>query len=144
MPTWERYDWNRFLDETAFILNFHDLSRCLDSFLNGAQYERQHVATSDEFGPPNAQYFLKNAKIQAVRDNFRQQIADADTSQKLDASREIVMDLEGLAATDLTTIQNPDNFYLFDRQRVAYEIKYRQALEKEIQNYGDHISDLGH
>ncbi|MEI9998494.1 MAG: hypothetical protein WDO13_04690 [Verrucomicrobiota bacterium] len=79
-----------------------------------------------------------------MRDNFRQQIADADTSQKLDASREIVMDLEGLAATDLTTIQNPDNFYLFDRQRVAYEIKYRQALEKEIQNYGDHISDLGH
>ena len=144
VPLWEKYDWNQFLNETTFINNFHDLSRCLDSFMNGAQYEKAHLATSDEYGPPNALYYMKNPKIEEVHDNYHHLSTDADDSQRLDASREVVMDLEGLAGTDLTAIQNPGNFYAFDQIRVQQEIKYRQALEKEIENLGDKISDLGH
>jgi hypothetical protein len=144
VPKWETYDWNQFLNETTFIDNFHDMSRCLDSFMNGSQYEKARVATSDEYGPPNALYYLKNAKLTLARDNYHHLATDADDSQRLDASREMVMDLEGLAATDMDAIQNPSNFYAFDQIRVQQEIKYRQALEKEIESYGDKISDLGH
>jgi S1-C subfamily serine protease len=42
VPKWEVYDPAQFLAETTFLKNFHDQSRCLDSFLNGAQYEKAH------------------------------------------------------------------------------------------------------
>ena len=144
VPRWEAYDWDQFLRETTFINNFHDVSRCLDSYMNGTRYERAQVATTDEYGPPNSQYYLKNQKLQAAHDNFHRMSADADQSQKLDAGREMVMDLEGVAGTDMDAIQNSGNFYSFDEIRAQQEIKYRQALEKEIESAGDKISDMGH
>jgi hypothetical protein len=144
VPKWEAYDWPQFLDETTFISNFHDLSRCLDSLMNGAAYERAHLATGDEYGPPNSQYYQKNPKIVAAHDNFHRLSTDADQSQKLDASREMVMDLDGIAATDMDAIKRPGNFYSFDEIRVQQEIKYREALQKEIDSAGDRISDMGH
>jgi hypothetical protein len=144
VPRWEAYDWNQFLNETKFIADFHDVSRCLDSYMNGARYERAQVATTDEYGPPNAQYYTKNQKLQEAHDNYHRMTSDADESQKLDAGREIVMDLEGIAGADMQTIQNPNNFYSFDQLRAQQEIKYRQALAKEIESAGDKISDMGH
>ena len=44
----------------------------------------------------------------------------------------------------MEAIQNPSNFYSFDQLRAEQEIKYRQALQKEIENTGDKISDMGH
>ena len=92
VPQWEAYDWNRFLGETTFLKNFHDQSRCLDSYMNGARYEKTQVAGSDENSPPNSQYYLRNEKIQTARDNYHKSSVDADASQKLDAGRELVMD----------------------------------------------------
>jgi len=144
VPQWETYDRNRFLGETTFLKNFHDQSRCLDSYMNGARYEKTQVAGADENSPPNSQYYLRNEKIQIARDNYHKMSVDADSSQKLDASRELVMDLDGLADADMNAIQNPDNFYSFDRIRAAQEIKYRKALRTEIENYGNKLSDMGH
>jgi hypothetical protein len=144
VPQWEVYDWNRFLAETTFLKNFHDQSRCLDSYINGASYEKAHLASMDENGPPNSQYYLENDKIVAAHDNYHKLSVDADESQRLDASREMEMDLESIADTDMDAISNPANFYSFDQLRTVYEIKYRKALRAEIEKYGDKISDMGH
>jgi len=144
VPKWETYDWAQFLNQTTFINNFHDVSRCLDSFMNGARYEQAHVASTDEYGPPNAMYYLKNAKLVAAHDNFHHMTADADQSQRLDAGREIIMDLDGIASTDLAPMQNANNFYAYEAIRAQQEVKYRQALAKEVESAGDKISDMGH
>ena len=145
VPTWETFDWNRYLSETTFLKNFHDQSRCLDSFLNGAEYEKMNLANanSDE-GLPDSHYFLKNDKITTAATNFKAAIADVDRSQRLDATRELTMDLDSVADADMATIQNPANFYSFDQQRAAAEVKYRQWLRGEIGKAESRISDLGH
>jgi S1-C subfamily serine protease len=144
VPQWETYDRDRFLIETTFLKNFHDLSRCLDSFINGADYEKAHLVSTDEYGHPDSQYYLRNEKIETARDNYHKLTVDTDGSQKLDAARELVMDLDGIADTDMDPIQNAANFYSFDQLRAAYEIKYRKALRDEIEKFGDKISDMGH
>jgi S1-C subfamily serine protease len=144
VPTWETYDWNRFLSETTFLKNFHDQSRCLDSFMNGAGYEKAHLAGTEENGHPDSRYYLRNDKIVTAHDNYHKMATDADDSQRLDATREMVMDLEGIADADMDAIQNSGNFYGFDQQRAAQEVKYRKALRTEIENLGNKISDMGH
>jgi len=144
VPKWEPYDWNRFLAETTFLKNFHEHSRCLDSFLNGADYQAAKLATSDENGPPDARYWQRNDKLQEVHDNFHKLATDSDKSQRLDAVREEVIDLDGFADADLPAIQNPNNFYSFEAIRAAQEKEYRQALRGEIDKFGDTISDMGH
>ena len=144
VPQWEAYDWNRYLNETTFLKNFHDQSRCLDSYMNGANYEKAHLAAGDENSPPNAQYYLRNEKLETAHENFHKLSADADESQRLDAGREMIMDLEGIADADMDAIQNPNNFYSFDRLRAAQEVKYRKALRDEIETISGKISELGH
>jgi hypothetical protein len=144
VPSWVAYDWPQFLNETTYISNFHDLSRCLDAFMNGAAYERAHVASLDENGHPPVRYYLKNAKLVEIQQNFHQMATDADTSQRMDAAREMVMDLQGLANTDLDAMQNPNNFYPFNQVRAKEEVAYRKFLLKELDNAGDKISDMGH
>ncbi len=144
VPKWEDYDWNRFLSETTFLKNFHEVSRALDSLLNGAHYEKVHLATGTDDSPPNAQYYLRNAQIQTAHDNFHKMSTDSDNSQRLDAERELVMDLQGIADREMNVAQNAANFYGFDQLRAAQEIKYRKALRTEIDNFGGKISDLGH
>jgi S1-C subfamily serine protease len=145
VPQWETYDWNRYLTETIFLKNFQEQSRELDSFLNGATYEKQHAAVAgDEGGPPDAHYYLRNPKIGSVSDTYHSETVNAEMSERLDAARELVMSLQGLADTDMEAIQNPSNFYSFDRVRAAQEIQYRKALRTEIDNFGGKVSDMGH
>jgi len=141
---WETYDWNRFLNETTFLRNFHDQSRCLDSFMNGARYEKAHVTSTDEYGPPDSRYYLHNEKISNAQDNFHKFSTDADNSQRLDAWRELIMSLQGVAKQDMDAIQDPSNFYSFDQLLAAHEVKYRNALTSEIEKMGDKMSDMGH
>ena len=96
VPKWEVYDSNRFLNETTFLKHFHEQSRCLDSYMNGGRYEKAHVAGADLDSPPTSQYYLRNEKIQVAHDNYHKLSVDADSSQGLDAKRELVMDLEGI------------------------------------------------
>ena len=145
VPQWEVYDWNRFQDETTFLKNFHEDSRCLDSFMNGASYEKNHIASDDpETGHPNAQYFLHNEKLQAARENYRKVASSADNSERLDAGRELLLDLQSVADKDMEAIQAPGNFYSFDQIRAKQEIAYRKALRAEIETVGNKLSDLGH
>jgi hypothetical protein len=145
VPQWEDYDWNRFLNETTLLEKFHQESRCLDSFMNGAAYEKKHLTNPDgESGEPDAKYFERDEKIETANQNFHQATADATGPGRLDAVRELVMDLQDVADDDMMAMQNPDTFYSFDRLRAKEEIQYRKALRGEIDHVGGRVSDLGH
>ena len=62
----------------------------------------------------------------------------------MDAARELIMSLEGVAQEDMDAIQAPGNFYAFDQVLADKEIKYRKALANEIEKLGDKMSDMGH
>ena len=145
VPKWETYDWNRFLDETTFLKQFHLESRYLDSFLNGSRYEKARLITensNDE--PPNSHFFLQNETLRSSFDDFHQSLGSADNSQKLDAQRELLMNLQGFANKDMTTIESPGNFYSFDKIRAKEEIVYRNALKSELDAFENKMSDSGH
>jgi hypothetical protein len=145
VPKWETYDWNRFLTETLFLRNFHEMSRSLDSVLNGSRYERANVPVSNTDADfPSSHYFLRNDRIKALMEDYHQRTANADKSQQMDAGRETVSDFEDIANTDMDVIQRADNFYSFDQQVAKRELAYRSALKKELDNMDDHLSDLGH
>jgi hypothetical protein len=145
VPKWEPYDWNRFLAETLFLRNFHEASRSLDSVLNGSRYERANLAVSngdEDF--PSARYFLRNDRLKSLMEDYHQRTTDVDKSEQMDVGREVVSDLQDMANTDMDVIQRADNFYSFDLTLAKREIEYRSALKKELDNMGDHLSDLGH
>ena len=145
VPQWETYDWNRFLIETTFLKKFHDLSVCLDSFMNGSNYEKRGIASADGMnGPPDSHYFLRNEKLRLAGETYHRQSADTVRAEQLDAVRQLVMQLQGIAGTDLPAIQTPTNFYTYDQQLAKEEAEYRKALMKEIDTLGDRIGDLGH
>jgi hypothetical protein len=144
VPTWDVYDWNTFRAQTTFLKDYHEDSRCLDSYMNGARYEKEHLVNEGENGPPNSQYFLRNEKIVRIRDSVHSMAADADQSQNLEAWRQLVMDLEDLADKDKEAINNPANFYSFNETCAQQEIKYRNALRDEIERVGNKVSDMGH
>jgi hypothetical protein len=144
VPNWETYDWNRFLRETTFLRNFHQVSRCLDSYLNGDDYEKKHKATSDEDGPPDGHYYLHNEKLTIAENNYHRLATNADQSQRLDAGREWVMTMEGVAQQDLDAVRDPRNFYSFNQTLAKDEVDYRMALKAEIQRLSDKLSGNGH
>jgi hypothetical protein len=145
VPKWEDYSWNRFLAETSFLRNFHELSRSLDSVLNGARYERANLPVSNtDADYPSSHYFLRNDRLKSLMEDYHQRTTDVDKSQQMDVARETVFDLEDMAGSDMEVIQRADNFYSFDQTRAKQEIEYRSELKKELDNMNDHLSDLGH
>jgi hypothetical protein len=145
VPKWEPYDWSRFLQETTFLKQFRLASRCLDSLLNGARYERAKLTSTDpNEGMPNSSFYRQDESLGESFDQFKQASLDGDKSERLDQQREFLMDLQGFAAKDMDAIQNPANFYSFDHLRAKQEIAYRNALKAELDSMGDKISDLGH
>jgi hypothetical protein len=145
VPAWEPYDPDRFLAQTTFLKNFEELNRCIDSYLNGTRYEKAGLTSMNiEEGAPNSKYYLKNDKIRGFADNYHQLAADADKGQRLDAQRELVMDLEGQAELDLATIQDPTNFYSFEETRAKAAYDYRKGLQTELGTLENKLGDLGH
>ena len=146
VPSWEPYDWKRYLNETTFLKEFHKQSRYLDSFLNGARYEKAHLAQAgDGAGPPDSKFYLSDEKLRTADSNFHQLSGSSDSSQRLDAVREMMrMNLQGFSDSDMTSIQNSHNFYSFDQLQAKQEIEYRKFLKSELDTIGGNISDLGH
>jgi hypothetical protein len=138
---WETYDWPRFLAETLFLKQFHQDTRCLDSYLNG---RRRHRAQSngEDNGPPDTKYFLNNPKLREANDTYKQTASGADRDQRLDAARELLFDLQGIADTDMSTLQEMNNLYAFDQTWAQEEVAYRKALKKELDGLGDNLLEL--
>jgi hypothetical protein len=132
VPGWETYDWRRFQNETAFLDQFDQRSRCLDSFLNAPNDNK-----------PEDLVWQSDPDIVKANSGFFEQANGADTSQQMDADRVMWGEISDLAATDMDAIQNPNNFYSFDRQRAADEAAYRKALKVELEKISTNVSQLG-
>ena len=132
VPAWEPYDWQRFQNETAFLDHFDKRSNCLYSFLN---------ATVNK--TPDDTLYQTDEKIMRAINNCSDQSTDAAIAQRIQALRVLVSDLHDVADTDMSTMQNPNNFYSFDRQRVKDEITRRKALRDYLDSLSDHVDRLG-
>ena len=137
---WETYDGSRFLAETLFLRQFHLNTRSLDSYLNGKR--RRARNNGDDNGPPDNRYFLNNPKLSGANDNYKQLAGDADRNQRFEAANELLSDLEGVANTDVDTLQDWTNLYAYDRVWAQQELAYRKALKKELDDLGNNIVRL--
>ena len=131
---WEVLDPQRFLAETLFLKQFHDDTRCLDSYLNGRHHHR-------DGGPPDTKYFLKNDKLHKANDSYKQIANGGDKDERIEAARELSFDLIDIANTGVSTLQAP-GFYAFNELRAQEELAYRLAIKKEIDDLSSNINHL--
>jgi len=135
---WEKYDTSRFLSETLFLKQFHETTRSLDSFLNGRRRRSRIGAEND--GPPDTRYFLNNVKLHKASDSYKQLAGGADESQRLEATRELLVDLQSVADSDRATLQGMTNLYTYDQNWAREELTYRKALKKELDDLSNNLS----
>jgi S1-C subfamily serine protease len=140
VPAWETYDLARYQNETAFLDRFHEQSRRLDSYLNSSS-DADNSSDGDS-GVPNSKLYLTDDKICKAQDTFTAAINGADADQRLDAAREWLFALNSIADQNMESIQDPNNFYQFDRQRAQQEVVYRTALKEELDSFGDDLSRI--
>ena len=96
----------------------------------GGQEGLDHLAAQSYFKPtpPNAR-----AQLVIVR-----QVVD----QRLEAAKELLFDLEGVADTDVSTLQEMNKLYAFDQIWAQEELAYRKALKKELDDLSNNIVRL--
>ena len=126
VPAWESYSVSRLVFEADLLKNFHEVSRALDSFLNGAGYGN---ASTTEEGPPDAKYYLTNDRVRKAAEEYERTLQSRDRES---AVQEIVWSLGTLVDENLAAISATDSFYAYNRERAKYEVMYRQALKDEI------------
>lgn len=130
VTNWETYDWKRLAIETEFLDEFHQRSRCLDSYLNGRNNDNR----------PIGKLWQSDDKIKTANDNFLQASAGGDSEQRMDSLRSLIFELSDVAGTDLDQIQQPSNFYTYDQQRARDEIAYRQGLKNELDYFSNNVN----
>lgn len=142
VPNWVPIDWRRFQIETAFLEQFHQQSRRLDAYLN--QPERRQTSNASG-GNTNdaASIYRSDDKIVKANDSFVQQASGSDTSQRIEALRGLLFDLNSIADTNVDQIQDMNNFYSFNQERARNELDYRRALKAELESFGNNIDRLG-
>jgi len=146
VPAWEPLDLVKFQNEATFLKNFHNTTRCLDSYLNGARRPKEEPPASS-YGPPDSRTYKSNADILAANDTFHRLAADWDPSQPLDgqttdAARELLDDLQTIAKSNVAQLQAMAPLYGIHRRRVKEELAYRHALQVELNGFADDIARL--
>jgi S1-C subfamily serine protease len=143
VPSWEPYDMSRYQTETTFLDQFHEQSRRLDSYLNSSSETDNANSSSDsENGVPSSKLYLTDDKIVKAQENFSSSVVGGDAAQRLDAAREWLFAISNIVDLNLQSIQDPANFYQFDRERAREEAAYRTALKTELDSFGDDLSRI--
>jgi hypothetical protein len=132
VPAWLPIDPRRFQTESAFLDNFDQRNKALDSYLNAPDDDK-----------PEDVVWRKDDKIVQANNEYFQQAAGADISQRVDTDRIMWSEFSDIAALDMTAIQNPNNFYPFDRERAQNAAAYRKALQSELSDINANVSRLG-
>jgi hypothetical protein len=133
VPSWQPFTWLRFENETEFLHEFHERSKCLDSYLNTG------INDTSDWGT----YYLHDEKIKETNQAIADMDAGGDTGSRIDTARNLVFSLGGLADTDMEQAQQPSNFYGFDALQAKDEVEYRRNLKKEIDQMSDNVERLG-
>jgi hypothetical protein len=98
VPGWEPLDLAKFESESALLKDFHNTTRCLDSYLNGYRRLPQEPAASP-YAAPDSRSYKSDARIVAAHETFRRQATETDSNdavsdQTIDATRELLDDLQ--------------------------------------------------
>ena len=80
--------------------------------------------------------------MRAANDTYRQLAAGADRNQRLEAAQELLFDLEGVADTDVSALQEMTNLYAYDQAWAREEMAYRKALKGELDDLSNNIVRL--
>jgi hypothetical protein len=137
---WEPLDLTRFAAESAFLQNFHDTTRALDSYLNGRR--RRHFGPALPDGAPDGSYYTHNRQITAAANTYRKSMGDSDSPPSLDAARELLFDLQAVADAKVDQLENSTPAYAYDLRRMREELAYRKAIKKELEALSDDIPRL--
>jgi hypothetical protein len=130
---WETCTWSRFENETAFLSQFHERSKCLDSYLNTGLNDNSDWGT----------YFAHDDKIKAANEQYGEELGGGgDASQRTDAVRDLIFSLDAVADSDMDQIGNAGNFYPFDQEQAKEEADYRRALKTEIANMSSDVNRI--
>jgi len=140
IKAWENIDPARFLSETQTLKQFHTDTRCLDSYLNSRHHRSPEEVDANPH--PVGAYYLNNQKIHDAVDTYRRFSGGADQNQRLDATRELLLDLIGVADTDVDTLQAWNSPYAYNRAWAQEELAYRKAIRKELDTLTDNIARL--
>jgi len=135
VPAWQSYDLHGFVQETLFLQTFHNESRALDSYLNGAR--NTGPSPVPEEGALDAKYFLTNDKIRKANEDCQAEAQSGHTR----ALEELAWKLDAIGRADLGSVQDISTFYPYDQGRAKYELKYRKELLDEVQRIRDKIGD---
>jgi len=120
VQAWEACDASQLQVEAQFLSDFHQRSRDLDAYLNGVgQDESRRLWKADD-------------KIKSANDTFLQDTAGGDPEQRVSSLHSLLFELGVLSDTDMDQIQQPSNFYSYQRSLAQNEIAYRKALKGEI------------
>ncbi len=139
---WVPIDQHRFAIETLFLDQFHEQSRRLDAYLNKPDTSSRNPNNANS-SDDQSKIYLNDDKIMKANDTYVQEASGSDTAGKIDALRDLLFSLQSIASADVDQIQNPDNFYSFDKDRAAEELDYRKALQKELDGIGNDVTRLG-
>jgi S1-C subfamily serine protease len=142
---WVPIDSRAFQIETAFLDQFHEQSRRLDSYLNrptNNQSENPNGGNTSS-GSDDSKLYQNDEKIMKACDSYNQQSSGADTAQQIESLRGLLFDLQSIADLNVTQIENANNFYSFDRERARDELAYRKALKAELDDIGNDVTRLG-
>ncbi|MCE0524101.1 MAG: serine protease [Methylacidiphilales bacterium] len=141
---WVPIDSRRFQIETTFLDQFHEQSRRLDAYLNTTDNSQTDNSNSGDNSSGNdaSKIYLSDEKIMKANDNYLQEASGSDTTQRMEALKGLLFDLQGVADLDVNQIQNANNFYSFDRERAHDELDYRKALKAELDAIGNNVDRL--
>jgi hypothetical protein len=147
VSAWIPIDSRTFQIETAFLDQFHQQSERLDSYLNSSDNNNNQSEDSNggdsSSNSVDAKLYLSDEKIMKANNSYVEQASGSDTSQKIDSLRDLLFDLQSIADTNVSQIQNTNNFYSFDRDRARDELAYRKALKDELDSIGNNVDRLG-
>ncbi len=128
VQAWEACDASQLQVEAQFLSDFHQRSRDLDAYLNGAgQSESQRLWKADD-------------KIKSANDNFVQDTVGGNPDQRTSSLHSLLFELGVVSDDDMDQIQQPSNFYSYQRSLAQDEIAYRKAIKGEIDQLGSDIS----
>ena len=139
VAVWETYDPARFLAETLFLSQFHLGTRYLDSYLNG---QKTRGPGKGDLAAPDDKFFLNSDSIKGANDRYRQMAGGGDRNQRYESGRELLFTLGNLADNDLARLQALNSPYTYDQTQAREELAYRQAIKKQLDNFGNNPAQL--
>lgn len=124
VPAWETCDAAQLQVQALFLAQFHQRSRALDAYING----------NGEYG--STRLWKADSKLKSANDTFLQDASGGATAQRTQALQALLFELGVAADADMDQIQQPQNFYGYEREQARDEVAYRKALKAQLDQYG--------